>query len=282
MEVLIAIFVMAVGMLALLTLFPLGALSMAQSLQHDRAAAAANLAAEYAQAMDLRHDPGVTPAFTAPPPGYTGPPANPSGPSWPVFVDGFGGLVNPKPLGAARPSTPGISRVRPSYAPTLQQTARWFSLPDDLSFAPDATPADGRVQREGRYTWAYLLCRPRASDPAVVDLTVVVYSGRSTQVSSGETTYAAAGVKGDSGLVLTYTPAQGKPALRRNAWVVDVTFDATQRVTQGNFYRIVNVAEVDGQTLSLESERPLEADVNAVVVLDSAVEVLKIGAGRSP
>jgi Prokaryotic N-terminal methylation motif len=40
-EVLAAIFIMGVGLLALLTLFPLGALSMARAVQDDRAAAIA-------------------------------------------------------------------------------------------------------------------------------------------------------------------------------------------------------------------------------------------------
>ncbi len=35
-EVLVAIFVMSIGLLALLTLFPLGALRMSQALQDDR------------------------------------------------------------------------------------------------------------------------------------------------------------------------------------------------------------------------------------------------------
>src|SRR5437660_11496786 len=37
-EVLVAIFVTAIGLLALLTLFPLGALSMAQAIKDDRTA----------------------------------------------------------------------------------------------------------------------------------------------------------------------------------------------------------------------------------------------------
>jgi hypothetical protein len=40
-EVLVAIFVMAIGLLALLALFPLGALSMAQAIKDDRTAAIA-------------------------------------------------------------------------------------------------------------------------------------------------------------------------------------------------------------------------------------------------
>src|SRR5262245_44100129 len=40
-EVLVAIFIMGVGLLALLALFPLGALEMAQAVKDDRAAAVA-------------------------------------------------------------------------------------------------------------------------------------------------------------------------------------------------------------------------------------------------
>src|SRR5690348_1094775 len=39
-EALVAIFVLAIGLLALLTLFPLGALTMAQAIRDDRAALA--------------------------------------------------------------------------------------------------------------------------------------------------------------------------------------------------------------------------------------------------
>jgi prepilin-type N-terminal cleavage/methylation domain-containing protein len=281
LEVLISIFIMAIGMLALLTLFPLGALSMAQALQNDRAASAANLAAEYAEAKDLRHDTGVTGAFTATVAGFPGLPNNRSGPSWPVFVDGFGSVAGPPRVGASPPTTPGIARVRPSYALTLPEVTRWFSLLDDLSFDPNATPAGGLVQRGGRYTWAYLLRRPRASVASVVDLTVVVYAGRDTQLGSGETTYSATGTKGANGLTLTYT-AGNKPALRRNAWVLDVTYDTTNKVPQGNFYRVVNVTDLSATQLSLEMEGLLEADVNTVVVLDGAIEVFKKGTGWLP
>jgi hypothetical protein len=199
-----------------------------------------------------------------------------------VFVDGFGAAVNPRPLGAAPPATPGVARVAPSYAPSAQLLARWFSLPDDLSFDPDATPAGGLVRRAGRYTWAYLLRRPRANTPSVVDLSVVVYSGRDTQLGGGEVAYSATGSKGDGNLTLTYTAAQGKPALRRNAWVLDVTLDDATKVTRGSFYRVVNAAEVDARTLAVEVEGQLEADVNTVVVLDNAIEVLKMGTGWAP
>jgi prepilin-type N-terminal cleavage/methylation domain-containing protein len=48
-EVLVAIFIMGVGLLALLTLFPLGALDMAQAIKDDRAAAIAADAVAFSQ-----------------------------------------------------------------------------------------------------------------------------------------------------------------------------------------------------------------------------------------
>ena len=52
LEVLVAIFIMAIGLLALLVLFPLGALSMAEALQKDRTAAAAANASSLAEAYE--------------------------------------------------------------------------------------------------------------------------------------------------------------------------------------------------------------------------------------
>jgi prepilin-type N-terminal cleavage/methylation domain-containing protein len=54
LEVLVAIFIVAVGLLALLVLFPLGVLSMAQAIEDDRAAAlAADSVALSADGLDL-------------------------------------------------------------------------------------------------------------------------------------------------------------------------------------------------------------------------------------
>ena len=59
-EVLVAIFIMAIGLLAILTLFPLGALRMSEALQDDRAAAAASSGANLWDSFTsgARTDPG--------------------------------------------------------------------------------------------------------------------------------------------------------------------------------------------------------------------------------
>ena len=57
MEVLVAIFVMALGLMGLLVLFPLGALSMAQAIQDGRSATAAGNGAAISEIRLVRHDP---------------------------------------------------------------------------------------------------------------------------------------------------------------------------------------------------------------------------------
>src|SRR5262245_30738920 len=98
---------MAIGMLALLTLFPAGALSMARAVRDDRGATIAANAAAVAAAVGLRNDGKVTTAI------------NQTTPANPVFVDPHYenpavGAANPfgqYPLGAG--TSLGIRRVTP-------------------------------------------------------------------------------------------------------------------------------------------------------------------------
>jgi hypothetical protein len=97
-EVLVAIFVMGIGLLALLTLFPLAALTMARAIQDERCAQAGLSANGYGSAQNVRNDPQVvTSVLPAPPsvdvfmdPTHVATPADPTCPSYPVFVDPIG------------------------------------------------------------------------------------------------------------------------------------------------------------------------------------------------
>src|SRR4249920_893142 len=62
-EVLVAIFIMGVGMLAILTLFPLGLMTAGQALQDDRVVQLVGNAAAIANARNVRNDPNVLAAF---------------------------------------------------------------------------------------------------------------------------------------------------------------------------------------------------------------------------
>ena len=88
-EVLVSIFIMAVGMICLLTLFPVGAISIAQALRDDRAAQAVSNATAYANAQDLRHDSTLTNPTTGQWAVQINNGLSKTGPSSPVCIDPF-------------------------------------------------------------------------------------------------------------------------------------------------------------------------------------------------
>ncbi len=302
MEVLVAIFVAAIGLLALLALFPLGALSMSQAIRDGRTSACASTAYATAETWQVRNDPVVVFDQTKLPlqvdvfingagavlPPVLGLPYD--GPSYPVYVDPIGISAN---AGATLPSLaglPGIPRQNTSITGNSTLARRWFTLLDDITFGDNALPSlNGlQVQRDLRYSWAYMLRRPRYQVTSVVDLTVVVYSGRPLQLGVGETAYT--GVTFDPTLnYVTVTPAPGqdRPAVRNGSWILDATMvDATGTIPDphGFFYRVVNVTENPGPTFTLELQtNPKKATtVGQVVVLDNVVEVFEKGPGWLP
>jgi hypothetical protein len=384
-EVLVAIFVMGIGLLALLSLFPLGALSMAQAIKDDRTAQAAKDAFAIAEMFNIHNDaflyqpgtPGAT--FTVGPFSYTdafvnpypfpsvdqsppGMPAltDPTRPSYPVYVDPYafyflssqalialptapntpptppfslmvgqtvgntGRFPPPPPAPGLIPGT-GIPRRSLSFLPTSQSTIRWFTLLDDITFHDNAMPYPSSalpgtvaVQRENRYSWAYMLRRPKAGDPTVVDISVVVYSGRSLS-TLGETPYTAGvdpitfqltqGIRFDPTLKyvdIAYPTGQAPP-VRRGSWILDATVVAPLPPPQGltpdphgYFYRVVEVTDLGALGAGVEASR-LELQTNpkaasyfipapgspavpygVLVVMENVVEVFDKGSGWKP
>jgi hypothetical protein len=168
---------------------------------------------------------------------------------------------------------------------------RNFGLLDDLTFNPDGTATvtgvapRNVVQRQGRYTWAYMVRRPNNLVARQIELTVVVYSGRSIDVPSSENAYltppatdaevvpAAGGV---TSIALDYT-GRPKPALRRGWWVLDTTMTP---IPQGYFYRVVDVNDDTPNRLRLELQTPVRAAGNpqrVFAVLDNVTEVFEKG-----
>src|SRR5262249_11060000 len=101
LEVLSAIFIAGIGLLSLLTLFPLGALKMLESVNDDRAAQAGGNAKAIANAVVMRLDADVQTAMLnqavpgaaiAPPFPAAGTPTQ-DGPGYPVLVDPIGNLA---------------------------------------------------------------------------------------------------------------------------------------------------------------------------------------------
>ena len=193
MEVLIAMFIMAIGMLALLALFPVGAVSMAQVLKDDRCATTASMAEHAAVSMNVRYDLNVTKQF-ATLIGAGSPPV--------VYVDPYGALQGLTVVGATT-----IPRITTSLISTPILADRWFSLPDDITFnqsgTPDTSTSGGIIDRGRRYSYAYLLKLLPPSN--LVSLQVVAYSGRPTAAGSTtlETTDTAATITGTNSVQLS-------------------------------------------------------------------------------
>jgi prepilin-type N-terminal cleavage/methylation domain-containing protein len=225
LEVLVTIFIMAIGMLALLVLFPLGALEMARALKDDRCASACYDAIGVATVQNFKNDtyitsdptqPALFNAFTNPFPTSAGTAVNlgVGGTSYGVYVDPFGYSTGSTVIGALPGTTPGMFRASISLnndsgrltrlnayrtangmplltnnpSLYLYECYRWCELLDDIDFTPDGTPntvPTGGVTRAGRYTWAWLLRQQQAGSSSAIDVYVIVYQDRDTSTAPG-------------------------------------------------------------------------------------------------
>jgi type II secretory pathway pseudopilin PulG len=312
-EALMAVFVMAIGLLALLTLFPLGAMQFQKAIKDQRSAESANNAiancktlgfANGALPMNLTPYPTADP-FKQPFPGWR---TIRNGGSYPIYVDQWGyqsalpavgGLTPLAPqgvmlrLGVALPVIPAT--VPPTTVPIA--AADWFELHDDMVFGNNGIPQNtAPVSREGRYTWAYILRRGQANQVSSLplDVTIVVYAGRGVPTSTGplvdaETVFNAS-FSNPAGNIVTVTWPVGtdRPRLRRGNWIMD---GRMQPVPQGYMYRVVSITETSANSLDLEVQTPLggplrsygaSGPTDCIVVMDNVVEVFERGTNYGP
>jgi len=276
-EVLVAIFVMGIGLLAIMTLFPLGIMNYSQAMQDDRAAIAAANAAAIANAMDLRHNPtflvGATPTAII----------TVYGAKTAVYVDPWYNAIGHTTVTDGTNTIPRVG-VNTTIWPSPYQ--QWFGLNDDFEFltngVPDgATGTAGIVKPAGYYTWCYMLRRPfdqgattqAQNDPYFSDMSIVIYKGRSTQVFSGEDPLrVTAGAVNTT--TLTLAAGQAAPAIRKTGWILDVN--------TAQFYRVISVVLATNGVYHLETQIPLKAAVTHILVMENVVEVIEKGFGWQP
>lgn len=276
LEVLTAIFIMGIGMMALLTLFPAGALSMARAVRDDRAATIAANAAGLAAAFDFRNDSAVVNALNNPSFQPTGA-ASPGTSGNPVLIDPQ--IVAVSTILDATAPSPGIQRITPSFAGTSAQVARHFTFQDEIAFDTLGNVKGGTVNRPGTYTLAYMVRRPIPTVPSLVELSVLIFSQRVTDFADGETAHplSATAAKDTTTLTVAYTGTA--PDIRRRSWVLDTTCLATtppQQVVNGHFYRVENVTDLGG-SLQLEIDRPLKVDCSRIVHFRDLIAVVDRG-----
>jgi len=294
-EVLVAIFVMAIGMIALLALFPLGAFQMADAIKDDRVSAVVANATSIATAWNLRHDAAVTTILNRAVP-------NPNGPSYSAYVDPVG-FSNYLPgsfwQNYIAGVNGGIPRCTTSFVGLNSVSAlQWCTFLDDINFAnngipnpPAGTPSpplstSTTVERAYGYSWAWLLRRPKNSVPSLVEMWVVVYQQRplglnGMTLGGSETTYTGVA----NGNVVTLSTPAGPPSLRAGSWILDCT-PAPAAATPGNarFYRVVGVTD-NGATMDVEVDNPVLATMavpSQFAVMDGVAEVIYKGTNWLP
>ncbi len=318
-EVLVAIFVMAIGLMALLALFPLGVLRMGKAIQDERTAETAQQASLIGASKNFRFDPyyfprgvhktnpndikqydyfnnpekadwvnrlGVQPEsdpFNYNPPYVQD--AHPQGPSFPIMLDPIGfmttfGLTPGQAwVGATKPkSNYNLARVtldffdfkkypsvNPSDTPS-RSGYEWFVMRDELFFDSEFDPTaplpkyPGKarlvnttpllIERDIRYTYAYMLQRPRNADKSVVNMTVMVFNQRplslTGNLSLNETLFASQKAptftkydldslfdRNTNCIYLPYKLPEDRPNIRPGEWLFDCTVERAHNLNLG-------------------------------------------------
>jgi prepilin-type N-terminal cleavage/methylation domain-containing protein len=187
---------------------------------------------------------------------------------------------------------------------------RMFVLLDDLSFGPDgallnptlAFPPPGQtaaptnplppttVQRDGRYSTAWMIRRPQTALDSQAQMTVIVYSGRGVTTPSAETVISnQAGpnvqfVQNSTEVLVDWGVLGSKPKLRKGNWILDATMANTLTNApepHGYFYRIIGVTDLGGTQMSLEIQQPAIASVatankaGLLIMMDNVAEVFE-------
>lgn len=301
-EVLITLFVLAIGLLALLTLFPLAAMNMQQAIQDDRvghaaaATALADMFNDFRPANESSQQGVVAGSYYRNGLGSLGAAVD-DGPSHPIYIDPLGALTSTS-VGGVIPrvncswtnnavtndyGNPNIPRLNPNF--DSQYRLNDFALTDDMVFdkngIPAGNPSNG-LQREMRYSWAYMLRRPRTACASVVDVTVVIYANRpmyTAGVASGEISCTASGTIG-SNLISNVSPS-GKTGIRKGIWLLDVSPGANRTINgpiNALWYRVMNV-QATGGTYAMEVQPALKATVSKVLIMENVADVFDKGAG---
>ena len=293
-EVLVAIFVMGIGLIAVLALFPLGVIRMQQAIQDNHTASIA-YNAEAIVTMKLlgqdaagnpesiRHD--ATFVSTSLNPGGGLGQASAQGPSYPVFIDPTGyrsaaGTPYQGWLAGTAGTIPRISlnSIQNSATPD-SQAMRWFSFRDDFEFdnnglpkyvppaAPPVTPPP-YFYRSTRYSWGLLCQLPKVADPAVVNMAVVVFNRRTLGMGAGgiplnEYLYSSAFNTNTNVVTLTVPAGGTPPPVRLGEWILDSTSVTNPASAHGYFYRVVSITDNGNSTFDLEVQTPLRGFVGS-------------------
>lgn len=253
LEVLITIFVMGIGMLSVLTLFPLAARKIGMSIDMDRAS---QMAANASALDEIR---GIRTKVN----NYLNSLTASTLPSDIIIFD--------------EPGFQGGAYTSPGRTPTIFNTSlanALFSVPfnrnlavsqDEYPFTDSGAPESGS-RRSERYSSAHLFRRQRLDDAKSLDSMILVFAGRPIDFGNRfdfPITITSGGIAWASDTITITDPAtytagdqlQPDRRIMRGSWIMDYTNKRWKR-----FYKVVSVDSSTTGSLTLTLDRLIEDD----------------------
>jgi hypothetical protein len=272
-EVLTALFIMGLGTIAILTLFPFGAMQMGQAIRDSRSIESATNADAYMRTYwktyVVEPNSGAEPFYQAmldpDGPGPTPPSmraAQNDEPSYPVAIDPMGYVAR---LGPAQSWVGDVQSNLPrrnlSVVTNPQYALRLCSLMDTMGFTEGVPNGD----RELRYNWLWILQLPRVSEPYLCNETIVVFDRRAhfhTTLGAEDVLQASNTTPGTTSV--TFDSFNQETKIQPGTWICDVTISPTVPVARplvrhANFYRVTAVSD---RTVELQTPIKTPSDGN--------------------
>ncbi len=308
-EVLVTLFVVAIGLISLMTLFPVGAMQMGQALKDDRIRQTANQAdgitriwwqTEVVEQQATGNEDNFwktldNPNYPAAPSAAQPLRAPDGNPSYAVFLDPIGWQarigfpVRQNWMAFTAGALPRRS-ARP-LAASLPLTIRACSLLDDITFMtssqgalqpgqPDTISVPNTVVREGAYNWCAVVQRPVNSNRYTADLKILVFQTKGLygghipglDQTGSEVLYSIANT-------LLNSANGGNTQVVLNVSSANFglrsgswILDGTNATT-ANFYRIQSITDNGPASCILELDTPLKSTASQIYTLKGLADV---------
>ncbi len=302
-EVMVTIFVVAIGLAGVMSMFPFAAKQMSDALISDRSTSLAistdGLVRGYWQDKVVENNGNNEPFWVAMddplslgahPTGTLLPRALPNEASYPVFLDPMGVQRTPTDsrawVGDSTRTTFVPRRTMNSIGFNASLALRMFSQADGFSWDEDSQPKPGFEMRELRYNALAVIQRPTNRDRFGATLKIVVFLNRRHLFYpvGSEASFGATWTPGTTQIQLPTTAD-----IKKGSWIMDATIAQVVPATtpktyirHANFYRVVSATENTAGTYDVELHTPVKrvdggtaAYGGTVVVVAGVAEVFE-------
>ena len=276
LEVLITIFVMAIGLLSVLTLFPLAARKIVRSIDNDRAA----LMAANADGSE------TILGFRSSVQNYFSNAANLRTPAVRLLPSG---VVHFDPIGdyGGAQLYVNFTTFGSSIIPSIQwkKLVEWFTSQDEIQFQPWGVPEIG-FRKGNRYSVSYLYRRNALGDSNSLDTVMLIYTGRPIEFGNTALVPLLMISSNLDGITVS-DPGTGGSAsssgpdrvLGRNSWIMDQSLDSNGNPVWKKFYQVQSTEITGLNQVSLVFDRNPDQPIKQAVWVDYLFDWFDRGIG---